>query len=197
MNKAVFLDRDGVINELVFNPKTGEYESPHTVEEFKIFPQVNECLSQIQDAGYFLFLISNQPSYAKGKANLDNIKEIHARLDDFFKSNSIVFKEYYYCYHHPEGIVPEYAQKCQCRKPGNYFILEAERVYGLDLNKSYLIGDCDTDIECGIRSGMSTILVDNPHSIKKRHGKVKANYEVHNLTEAKDIILSKEVIAKL
>ena len=65
--KAVFLDRDGVINPNVLNPETGCYESPHKVEDFKLFPWTLESLKKLQENGFLLFLVSNQPSYAKGK----------------------------------------------------------------------------------------------------------------------------------
>ena len=189
MNEAVFLDRDGVINELIFNPKTGEYESPHFVKDFQLLPGVVESLGKLQEAGFLLFLISNQPSYAKGKTTLEELRLIHEKLNSILKKNNILFQEYFYCYHHPNGIVPEYTKKCECRKPGNYFIEKAKKDYGLDCKQSFIVGDCDTDVECGKKSGLTAILVKNKHSAAKQ-GRIYPDFQCNNLKEAVDLIVN-------
>lgn len=166
MKKAVFLDRDGVINELVLNPVTGEYEPPRSPDNLTLFPDVITSLRNLQDAGFELFLISNQPDYAKGKATFKQIQAVHDRFDQILKSEEIRFCDYYYCYHHPEGIVPGYAISCECRKPKPYFLLKAAREYGIDLAASWMVGDRDTDIECGKAAGVRTVLIKNPQSSK-------------------------------
>jgi len=161
---AVFLDRDGVINELILNPATGEYEPPHSPDDLVLVYDVISSLCTLQDHGCALFLVSNQPDYAKGKTTLDQLRAVHERLDYILKKNRIYFREYYYCYHHPQGIVPEYSIICQCRKPNPYFIFKAVRDYGIDLARSWMVGDRDSDIECGHAAGIRTILIHNPHS---------------------------------
>jgi len=188
MNKAVFLDRDGVINELILNPNTGEYESPHCIEDLKIYPYADNCLKKLQGSGFYLFLVSNQPSYAKGKTTLENIKDIHNRLHKYLIKNEIYFKDYYYCYHHPNGIIPKYSILCECRKPGNYFLKKAITKYSLNTSYSFIIGDCDSDIECGQKSGLKTILIKNSISSKKQ-GKSNPDFSVNNLLEASNLIL--------
>jgi D-glycero-D-manno-heptose 1,7-bisphosphate phosphatase len=188
MNKAIFFDRDGVINKLVFNPETNEYESPHEVKDLELMQNVLEPIKMLYDSGYHLFVISNQPSYAKGKTTLENIKEIHLRLQNMIGDHGIIITEYYYCYHHPHGIVPEYSGECECRKPKPFFINKAKDDYDLDLSQSWMIGDQDSDIECGRAAGVKTIMIRNEHSRKKR-GSSSPDYSVDNLSESINLIL--------
>jgi len=191
MKKAVFLDRDGVLNELVPNPSTGEYEPPHSPDDLIIFPDVIESLRILQDAGFELFLISNQPDYAKGKTPLENLQAVHAKLDRIVRSEGIRFREYYYCYHHPQGKVPEYSFECECRKPKPFFILMAAKRYTLDLSRSWMVGDRDSDIECGKAAGTKTIMIENPQSLKYRTSS-QPDFTVANLIDALQIILYKK-----
>ena len=188
MKKAVFLDRDGVLNELVLNPDTGEYEPPRSPDDLVLLPDVLESLRIIKEAGFVLFLISNQPDYAKGKTTLENIQVVHKRLDSILKSAGIRFEEYFYCHHHARGIVPEYSFACKCRKPKPYFLLKAARDYGIDLEHSWMIGDRDTDIECGKAAGARTILIEEQHSSGSR-GTSNPDFKTANLKDAVTIIL--------
>lgn len=188
MKKAVFLDRDGVLNELVLNTPTGEYEPPHSPEDLILFPHVIESLRVLQAAGFDLFLVSNQPDYAKGKTPLEMIHAVHTRFDHILTSGGIHFREYYYCYHHPNGIVPEYSFVCECRKPNPYFLLKAARDYGIDLKNSWMIGDRDSDIECGKAAVTRTIMIEELHSVGYR-GSAGPEYQVGDLRDAVRIIL--------
>jgi D-glycero-D-manno-heptose 1,7-bisphosphate phosphatase len=182
MKKAVFLDRDGVLNELVLNPATGEYEPPHSPDDLLLFPDVIESLRILQDAGFELFLVSNQPDYAKGKTSLETIQAVHTRLDQILKANGIHFRDYYYCYHHPNGIVPGYSFACECRKPKPYFLLKAARDYGIDLAVSWMVGDRDTDIECGKAAGTRTIMIEEPRSTGSR-GSSNPDFTIKSIKE--------------
>ena len=188
MKKAIFLDRDGVLNELVLNPVTGEYEPPHSPDDLIIFPDVIECLRILQTAGFELFLVSNQPDYAKGKTTLENIHAVHTRFDYILTSEGIHFQKYYYCFHHPNGIVPEYSVSCECRKPNPRFLLEAARDYSIDLENSWMIGDRDSDIECGKAAGLRTIMIEEPHSSGLRGSSCLDNIAA-NLKDALTIIV--------
>jgi D-glycero-D-manno-heptose 1,7-bisphosphate phosphatase len=185
---AVFLDRDGVLNELIFNPVTGEYESPHTPEDLVMIDGVIPALRRLAGAGFALFLVSNRPIYAKGKTTLENIRDIHRRLDGSLRGNGIAFGEYFYCYHHPQGIVQAYSRKCLCRKPMPYFLLRAAREHHVDLTSSWMVGDQDTDVECGRSAGCRTALVINAHSAAKR-GCSRPDVTVTALSEAADRII--------
>lgn len=188
MNKAVFLDRDGVINELIFNPKTGEYESPLSEDELKIGPEVFLNFKKLQKAGFLLFVVSNQPNYAKGKASLESLYKINELLSKQMADNGVEFNGYFYCYHHPLGIVKEYSGECLCRKPKPYYLLEAKKNYNINMKQSWFVGDQDSDVECGQAAGVKTILINEKHSIKKRSNSVP-DYKVADLGEAVEIIL--------
>jgi D-glycero-D-manno-heptose 1,7-bisphosphate phosphatase len=154
----------------------------------KLFPYVVECLGKIQNVGYDLFLVSNQPDYAKGKTTLEALEKVHKKFDQLLTLQRIHFNEYYYCYHHPKGIIPEYSFECRCRKPMPFFLFKAEEDYNIELGSSWMIGDRDTDIECGKAAGTKTILIEEPLSGKKS-GKSQPDYIAKNLVEAVNIIL--------
>lgn len=187
MKKAVFLDRDGVINELVLHGSTNEYEPPHYSHELKILPHAIESLIAIQDLGYVLFLISNQPDYAKGKTSMQNLLDVHRELEKVLKENRIEFKEFFYCYHHPSGVIDEYSYACNCRKPNTYFIEHAAQKYDIDLKSSWIIGDRDSDILCGKNAGLKTISVNYLHSSNYR-GDVSPDFEVDNILDSIEIL---------
>jgi len=188
VNRAVFLDRDGVINKLIYNPETEAHEAPQKEEDLELFDWTLEALKVLLQNNYKLFVVSNQPDHAKGKTTLENIKAIHDKLHKCFIDNEINFTEYYYCYHHPEGVVPEYTCKCKCRKPEPYFVLKAIEEFHIDKNKSWFVGDRDSDIKCGQSSGLKTIFVKNEHS-KAASFKKEPDFVTSNLKEAVNIII--------
>jgi D-glycero-D-manno-heptose 1,7-bisphosphate phosphatase len=188
MTPAVFLDRDGVLNTLVFNPATGEYESPHVPEDLAVIPGIVPPLKRLAEGGFALFLVSNQPSYAKGKTSLENIREIHRRLDVFLKENGVLFREYFYCYHHPKGVVPEFSGPCPCRKPAPFFLFKARDEHGVDLTQSWMVGDQDTDVQCGQNAGCRAVMIPNDHSAAKR-GKSRPDVTSGSLSQAVDEII--------
>lgn len=163
---ALFLDRDGLLNELVFYPDTAEWESPRTPGDLVLRPGAAEWVRSLIEAGWRLFLVSNQPSAAKGKTGLRDLQAVHEAL--MAGLAPAVFVEVFYCYHHPEAVVPELRGPCVCRKPSPHFLQRAAASHGLDLGSSWMIGDQDTDIACGRAAGCRTILVPNPASAPKR-----------------------------
>lgn len=190
MEPAVFLDRDGVINYNALNSLTGQWESPHHLQDFQLFPWAIQALRKLQKNKFKLFLISNQPGYAKGKATLKEIKAIADKLNSVFVENKIFFTEYFYCYHHPAGVVAKLAVECSCRKPGIAFIQEAEKKYSLSLNSSWMIGDRDSDISCGRRAGIKTVLIVNAQELSaKKAGQSTPDFKADNLSEAVNIII--------
>jgi D-glycero-D-manno-heptose 1,7-bisphosphate phosphatase len=187
MNKAVFLDRDGVINPLVYNEKTSEYESPHHVEDFSVFVYVSKSIKLLRAKGYKIIVVSNQPSFAKGKTSLENIKAIEKLLFDFSEENGGLIDAQYYCYHHPNGIAPGYSKHCRCRKPGTLFLEEAIIKFNLSARQCWFVGDQDTDIKCGSSVGFNTIKINNKHSMHKS-GHEEPDYFANNLPDAVMII---------
>jgi len=188
MRKAVFLDRDGVINPPVYNPVTSEYESPHGPEDYSVYPMVLKALRVLGDDNYRLFVVSNQPSYAKGKVTLETLQAVEQVLADYLSENGITVSKYYYCYHHPEGVVAEYSGQCRCRKPGTLFLEDAIEQFNLNAEECWFIGDRDTDVACGKAMGMRTIQVKNKH-VGDKAGKETPDSYASDIYEAAEIIV--------
>jgi D-glycero-D-manno-heptose 1,7-bisphosphate phosphatase len=191
MKKAVFLDRDGVINPPVFNPVTLEYESPHYPEDYSVYPMVLRALKKLSEQKYLLFVVSNQPSYAKGKATLENIQAIERVLAEYLSENGITVDKYYYCYHHPDGVAEGYSGECRCRKPGTLFLEEAIEQFKLNAEDCWFIGDRDTDVACGRAMGMRTIQVRNKHAGDKAGNESPDEY-ASDIYEAVNIITERD-----
>jgi len=188
IEKGIFLDRDGVLNQLVRNPLTDAYESPHRPEDLVLCDDIENPLKRLRDAGYKLFIISNQPSFAKGKAALESIMKTADRFLNELMQKGVSIDRAFYCYHHPEGIIPEYSYACSCRKPEPFFLFQAQSECKINLNESWVIGDRDVDIECGRRAGCKTVLIKNPLSVQYQ-GSSNPDYCAQSLSEAADYIL--------
>jgi len=191
MNKAVFLDRDGVLNRNVFYHDTGAYESPRTASDLELHGEVLEALTALTAAGYQLFLVSNQPNAAKGKSTLQQLHQVHGKLESIFSASSIQFRAYYYCFHHPHGTATDLNGPCACRKPSPFFLYKAVRDHAIDLSASWLVGDRSTDIACGAAAGVRTVRVLPDHPHKDVLGDLPApTCLAKNLNEAAQRILS-------
>lgn len=187
--KGIFLDRDGVINYPALNPSTGAYEAPFKIEDLKLFPWVIDSLKELQKLDFKLFIVTNQPDFAKGKATLENLNLVKEKMLSILKENNISISEYYACFHHPNGIVPEYTMKCECRKPGSLFLRQAIEKYSLNPKECWMIGDRDSDITCGQSIGAKTILVHNEHSVNEKNaGKSNPDFKAENLKSAVELI---------
>lgn len=160
--KAVFLDRDGVINRYVYHAEFGTVDTPANPEEFDLLPGVAEGIAELNELGLAVIVVSNQPGIAKGKLTpwlLDAITEkmraqlalSGARLDGVF-----------YCRHHPEAVLDGYRADCDCRKPRAGLLFRAAKEHGIDLSESFLVGDDVPDILAGRTAGVTTLLV-SPH----------------------------------
>ena len=159
MAKAVFLDRDGVINANVFYADSGEIEAPRTAADFAILPGALEAMKRLQDAGYLLFLVSNQPNQAKRKATAADHDAIQAMLVTALAATGIKIEEFFFCFHHPRGVEPSLSGPCDCRKPSPYFLNQAMVAHCLDMASSWMVGDRETDIACGVAAGVKTIFI--------------------------------------
>jgi D-glycero-D-manno-heptose 1,7-bisphosphate phosphatase len=188
--QGVFLDRDGIINRNVMNPQTRKWESPMTVDDFEMQPNALMALRSLSQADFLLFLVSNQPNYAKGKSTLQDLDSIHQRFVQILIKEDIEFAAFYYCLHHPHGVVPEYSGPCRCRKPSPFFLLQACDEFRLDMKRSWMIGDRGTDIDCGYAAGVRTIRVFN--KVEESHadfGETRAEFQADSLEAAVTIIL--------
>ena len=182
--RAVFLDRDGVLNEHVFYRDTCSWEAPRRVSEFQLLPGVIPALGRLQAAGFVLVLVSNQPNEALGKATHAEFMEIHNAMASKFERYGIRFLEYCYCPHHPKAVVPELGGKCACRKPSPYWLHRTAVRHDIDLQASWMIGDRATDTECGVAAGARSIRIgstedDDPNAV----------WIVENLANAVELVL--------
>jgi len=186
--RAVFLDRDGVLNDLALNEKTGCWESPHDPKDVRLTQHAAQAVRALCEAGYLVFVVSNQPSYAKGKTSLENLRLVHDCIEAGLANAGGRVEKYYYCYHHPQGTVAEYSGPCKCRKPEPYFLLEARREYNLDMDASWMVGDRDTDVQCGRAAGVKTVLVTDSRDSGRR-GVSTPDFTVTDIREAAGLII--------
>ncbi len=188
MRRAVFVDRDGVLNSLVRDPHSGLPESPLRVEDMRLIDGVPVALSALRDAGYLLVGVSNQPAAAKGVTSVEELQRVQARLVDLLAGAGVEFERFALCFHHPEGSVPALTMTCDCRKPAPGLLTDALRDLSLDREACWMIGDTDSDIAAGKAAGVRTILIANPASAHKRTTG-SATTTVVDLRAAADLIL--------
>lgn len=156
---AVFLDRDGVLVEEIFYAHTGEREAPLSAEDVRLLPGAAAALRRLADAGFALVVISNQGAYAKGKATLRALWLAHERFAALLAEQGVRLDGCYYSWGHPDGTIAHFSGPSLDRKPGPYNILIAAAQLDLDLSRSWMVGDRDTDVECGRAAGVRPILV--------------------------------------
>jgi D-glycero-D-manno-heptose 1,7-bisphosphate phosphatase len=165
---AVFLDRDGVINELVVDPLTGRGESPLSVEQVRLVPGAAVAATRLARSGYVLVCVSNQPAAAKGTVSVAQLLAVHERVLELLVREGVRLEASYLCPHHPAGVVPALSGACRCRKPRPGMLHAAAESLGLDLGGSWMVGDTDADIAAGAAAGCRTLLIGNPDSAHKR-----------------------------
>ena len=186
---AVFVDRDGVINELVPDPVSGRPESPLRMADVRLIPGAAAALRNLADAGWCLVGVSNQPAAAKGLIALAELHAIQARVLERLAGEGARLDDFRLCLHHPEGVVAELAGECDCRKPAPGMLLAAADQLGIDLARSWMVGDTDSDVQAGRAAGCRTILVANPDSSHKRTAQLQPDAVVSDLSAAASIIL--------
>jgi D-glycero-D-manno-heptose 1,7-bisphosphate phosphatase len=155
MQKAIFFDRDGVINSDV-----GHYYI-FRIEDFIINEGIIPSLKKLSENGYKLFIVTNQGGIAKGIYTESDVNKVHKYLINSLEKNNITIEEIYFCPHH-ESISP-----CECRKPKPYFINKAIKDYDIDPEQSYLIGDSLRDIQAAEAAGIKGIKIEPNENILK------------------------------
>jgi D-glycero-D-manno-heptose 1,7-bisphosphate phosphatase len=168
--RAAFVDRDGVINELVPDPLSGLPESPLRVEDVRLIPGAATALRQLSEAGWLLVGVSNQPAAAKGFVTVAQLEAVQARVVELLAVDGAMFDAFRMCLHHPDGVVTELTGGCDCRKPAPGMLLDAAAELQIDLGESWMIGDTDGDVLAGINAGCQTILIQHRDSGHKRSG---------------------------
>lgn len=187
---AVFVDRDGVINELIADPRSGRPESPLRVADVRLIPGAAAAVRGLVDGGWRVIGISNQPSAAKGLMPLTELYAIQARVLELLAAEGARFDDFRLCLHHPEGVVPELSGECDCRKPAPGMLLAAADELGIDLSRSWMVGDTDGDMQAGRAAGCRTILVQHPGSAHKRTAELQPDVLVTDLAAAASVILA-------
>ncbi len=186
--KAVFLDRDGVINK--------EVDQLSKIKDLKVYNFAAKAIKKINDSDYLTIIITNQPMIAKGFMTEADLNEMHKKLETELGLRGAKIDVIYHCPHHPEkgflGEVPALKIECDCRKPEIGLFLKAKKDFNIDLKKSYLIGDKTSDILAGKRAGCKTILVKTGYGGQDGLFSVKPNLITDNLLQAVRIINSKK-----
>ncbi len=172
MRRAVFLDRDGVINRAYL--RQGIPHPPANLGEVEILHGVPEALAALQGAGFLLIVVTNQPDVARGATLLETVRGINGYLAGLFP-----ITEFRSCYH-------DDIDDCACRKPRPGAILAAAETHGIDLTRSYMVGDRWRDIEAGRRAGCRTIFLDYGYTEKQPES---MDHVTRSLEEAARIIL--------
>jgi D-glycero-D-manno-heptose 1,7-bisphosphate phosphatase len=173
--RAVFLDRDGVINRA--SVRDGRPYPPSGPEELEILPGVPEALSMLSAAGFHLVVVTNQPDVARGLLSREAVEAIHADLSARFPIDEIRV-----CWHDDDD-------RCRCRKPEPGMLLDAAREARLDLSSSYMVGDRWRDVEAGRAAGCVTVLIDYGYAERQAGPPDK---KARSLMEAAEWILSRE-----
>ena len=154
MNRAIFLDRDGVLNELV--SRDGGRYSPRLVSDFQLFPDVPRAIQQLGEAGYLVVVVTNQPDISRGFLKPEVLDEMHQLLHTLCQVDAI-----YVCPH-------DDSDNCLCRKPLPGMLIQAGSDLSIDLNDSWMIGDRETDMQAGASAGLSNIFIEsNPMKLSQ------------------------------
>lgn len=157
MNKAVFLDRDGVINK-----KGGSYYI-FLKEEFIFNQGMFEALRYLSSRGYLLIVITNQGGISKGIYTSQQTEELHNHMTAMLGKEGIEISAVYYCPHHPDN------ETCSCRKPDSLMFEKAISEYKIDRRSSFMIGDSEIDVEAAIKAGISGIKVETNSNLSENH----------------------------
>ncbi len=176
--RAVFLDRDGTLNAPLV--RDGRPYPPATVAEFQLLPGTAEGCRQLHDAGYVLVVATNQPDVGRGRQDRAVVEAMHAHLRRLVPSLDLI----QVCYHGGDA----YGQPCACRKPKPGMLTEAATKLGLDLGRSWMVGDRWGDIDAGHAAGCRTVFID--HGYSECAPATPPHFTVPSFTAAVGIILA-------
>jgi len=177
MNKrAVFLDRDGVINEVFLKKK--KPVSPHGFEEFRFMKGISGPLEQFRKLGFLNIIVTNQPDIARGLLDIRELEKMHKKIKDKLPIDDIRV-----CPHDDKDM-------CACRKPKPGLLIKAAEDWGVELARSYVIGDSRRDIEAGKRAGCITVLLNKRYN---NEDEIDSDFRVRRLSEFAKILKNREV----
>lgn len=185
-NKCVFLDRDGVLIKDV-----GYLKNPGDII---ILPGTIEALKDLKSNGFLLIIVTNQAGIAKGFFTPDDLTAVNNKLLKIYKDNGIIIDDLYFCPHHENGSVEPYNIKCACRKPATGMIIKGTEKFNIDTDKSFMVGDKDSDILLAKNSGLKSFYISN--SMYGHDDSIKPNFYVSDLKEASEIIINSKNMIK-
>ena len=174
VKRAVFLDRDGVINRSI--TRDGLPFPPMCMEDFEILPGVSEACVKLKAAGFLLIVATNQPDVGRGIVPRELVEAMNTEMSKVIELDRIEI-----CFHPGRG-----ASDCDCRKPKPGMLLNAAKALGIDLAQSWMVGDRWRDVDCGHAAGCKTIFIEGNYAEALRQ---KPDFSARNLAEAADIIL--------
>ncbi|MGO8839363.1 MAG: D-glycero-alpha-D-manno-heptose-1,7-bisphosphate 7-phosphatase [Limisphaerales bacterium] len=174
LRRAVFLDRDGVINRAL--ERDGKPYPPTTLKEFEILPEVPAACAKLKQAGFLLVVVTNQPDVGRGTLKKEIVETLHAEM-----CRRLPIDRVEVCCHPGRG-----ESECDCRKPKPGMLLQAAGELGIDLAQSWMVGDRWRDVDCGHAAGCRTIFIDRGYAEELRQ---KPHFSAGNLAQAADIIL--------
>lgn len=191
--KAIFLDRDGTINEYVgFLRKE---------EDFRLIPGVSEAIKKINNSGYLAIVVTNQPVIARGEVTEEELEEIHKKMETLLGLDGAYIDDIYYCPHHPdkgfEGEIPELKIECDCRKPKTGMLEKAAREHNIDISSSIMIGDSTLDIKMAENAGMQSVLLKTGQKGEDGKYDVSPTLIAEDLNDAINKIICKKASKKL
>ncbi len=172
--RAVFLDRDGVINRAL--ERASKPFAPSKLEEFDILPEVAGACAKLKAAGFLLVVVTNQPDVGRGTLKQEAVEAIHAHM-----TSQLPIDRVEVCYHPGQG-----RSDCDCRKPKPGMLLRAARALNIDLRQSWMVGDRWRDVDCGHAAGCRTIFIDRGYAEELKQ---KPDFSAGNLADAAAIIL--------
>lgn len=181
---AIFLDRDGTL----VHPR----HYPSRPEDLILYDGVGSRLAWLQDTGFRLVVVTNQSGLARGLFDAAALSRMHEHLTQQLARDGVRVDAIYHCPHHPDGIVPELAIRCECRKPAPGMVLRAAAELGLDLARSWFVGDILDDVEAGNRAGCRTVLVDLGTEPEPRDDVRRPDYVARDTVHALEVIAAVE-----
>ena len=186
LRRAIFLDRDGTVNKLVYYPDLGIVDSPFVPSQLSLIPGAAKAIARLRKRGFFIVLVSNQPGIAKGNMRKRDFDAIDAKLDMLLATEGARLDAKSYCMHHPKAKLAEFRKICSCRKPKAGMLFEAAKKHWVDLKRSYMVGDGINDMIAGRRAGCRTAFVGcfKPELWKYLKGGKKPDIVAKNLLEA-------------
>jgi D-glycero-D-manno-heptose 1,7-bisphosphate phosphatase len=171
LHPAAFLDRDGVLNV--------DHGYAHRPDQIEWVTGAAQAVRLLNEAGYTVIVVTNQAGVARGLYNEVAIRNLHAHMQDVLQTQGARVDAFYYCPHHPDGTVKEFAVACLCRKPGAGMLEQAARDWPIDIGRSFMIGDKDTDMQAAaafkIRGVKFNIAADSLVDLVRRQLRTKTD----------------------